>query len=82
MNAVFCPSDPDYIAFCAKGQLHIDKLVVKQAHFLNLEFRLNNKVFTTASDDFAPGITNGLASFVVQEELERDEGDIKTSIPV
>ncbi|KAI6182911.1 BMA-DPF-3, isoform a [Aphelenchoides bicaudatus] len=60
MNAVFCPSDPDYIAFCAKGQLHIDKL--------------NNKVFTTASDDFAPGITNGLASFVVQEELERDEG--------
>jgi hypothetical protein len=39
-------------------------------------FRLNTKVFTTASNDSVPGITNGVASFVVQEELERDQGII------
>lgn len=60
MNAVFCPSNADYIAFCSRGQLYID--------------RSNDKVFTTASEESVSGITNGLPSFVVQEELERDQG--------
>ncbi|KAI6241434.1 26S proteasome non-ATPase regulatory subunit 7 [Aphelenchoides fujianensis] len=60
MNAAFSTFDSDYVAFCAKGQLYIDKN--------------NQQVFTTASDASNSKVTNGLASFVVQEELERDEG--------
>jgi hypothetical protein len=60
LNVEFCPSNPDYVAFCSNGQLYIDKS--------------NNKVFTTASPDLAPGITNGVVSFAVQEELDRDQG--------
>jgi hypothetical protein len=25
LNAAFCPSYPDYVAFCSKGQLYIDR---------------------------------------------------------
>ncbi|KAI6178656.1 hypothetical protein M3Y98_00524200 [Aphelenchoides besseyi] len=60
INATFSTFDPDFVAFCTKGQLYIDCK--------------NRQVFTTASDESNSRITNGLASFVVQEELERDEG--------
>lgn len=75
LNASFSPSNPDYVAFCSKGQLYIDKLVLKIFQIgIFFIFRLNEKVFTTASNDSHPAITNGVASFVVQEELERDQG--------
>uniref|UniRef100_A0A915EHM7 Dipeptidylpeptidase IV N-terminal domain-containing protein n=1 Tax=Ditylenchus dipsaci TaxID=166011 RepID=A0A915EHM7_9BILA len=57
LTATFSPIDSNYVAFCSKGQLFVD--------------RQNVKLFESPS---LPNITNGVASFIAQEEFERFEG--------
>ena len=64
VNAKLCPTNPALMAFVRQSNLHLSHLPTK------LEF----KVSDIAPEEVAAGVSAGMASFLVQEDMDRYEG--------
>lgn len=64
VNAKLCPTNPALMAFVRQSNLHLYHLPTKQ------EF----KVSDIAPEEVAAGVSAGMASFLVQEDMDRYEG--------
>ena len=64
VNAKLCPGHPGLIAFVRQSNLHLFHLSTSQ------EFRVSD----IPPEDVAAGVSAGMASFLVQEDMDRYEG--------